>query len=898
MPLFYPDGLYFVKRYAEKHIAYLFFEPINLKGMVMIEIQPVAVLTRYSHYFTVRKISKHAVRAAVEGVFGQFAHWGFGRRADGSFGRMILKHFALRMKEIDGTVYYRFHINSWHTFCMALDAVGFTKEHFTIVDAPLYTPQDATLAFGSPHTPRDDQEVTHEYLLADAPVSKLVIAQTGKGKALSMNAFIKIPGGWKRNGDMKVGDIVTAKDGSPTEVTGVYPQGKVRLYRVTFADGREVDCCAEHLWRVYYVNTVIARRWRIANTLEVLRLISMPNPRVYIDLIDPEDGADSEFTLDPYVLGVYLGDGCSANNTTITNPDQFIADEVSRLLPSSIKLRRHNAENRCPTYGIVNKIKGMHGDFKEILKEMGLDGKLSYEKFVPKEYMHGSRQQRLALLQGLLDTDGTVDSVTGTVSYTTTSLDLSYDIEYLARSLGAIVTTTMRYTFYPYAGEKRQGRLTYTAFIRHKTPSELFRLPRKKEKTNDNNQYAKDLKLRVTGVEYIGMGDAQCISIAHPDKLYVTNDFIVTHNTFVAARALCAKGKRILVVIRPKYIEKWEEDLHQLCGIAQDRIKTITGSKELRALLTYEPENLPYDAVIISNRTLQRWLSKYIDRGEKLLDDGYAITPDKFCERIGSNGYLVDERHQDFHLQFLMDMFTHAPETIGLTATLISDDPFIAKMQMVLHPFHTRAKKAVYHVYTRVSSFHYWFKQPSRIRLTQYGSTNYSHTAFEDSVMRDKEVCLNYFAMIRVAVERYWNNRYKKEGDRCLVFFATVEMCEKFVKYIKAFYPNHVVNKFTEGDPYENLITSDLAVSTVISAGTAHDIAQLTAVIMSLVLRSSSSNWQVLGRLRDLKDGRNPYFVYLVGEDFGKHIDVHLQKQELFLSEKLPLFSYAYGPRL
>ena len=523
----------------------------------MIEIQPVAVLTRYSHHFTVSNIRKDAVRVATEGVYNQFAHWQFGRRDDGSFGRMIGKHFAVKMIGRHGDACYRFHINAWHTFCMALDGVGYGKDQFNIYEMPLYEPQPANLTFGFAHALREDQLAAHEYLMSAAPASKLVTAQTGTGKSVT------------------------------------------------------------------------------------------------------------------------------------------------------------------------------------------------------------------------------------------------------------------------------------------------------------------------------------------------------------ATHALCAKAKRVLVIIRPMYIKKWIADLQNLCGIPKERIVVVSGDKypgitvkPLQELLKCVTEDLPYDAIIISNKTIRRWLTKYIERGDKLLNEGYAITPVELCERLGTNGYLVDERHQDFHLQFLMDLFTHAPETIGLTATLISDDPFITKMQSILHPPHTRAKKAAYNVYARVSSFHYWFKNPDRIRLVQFGSTSYSHTAFEDSIARNPQVLKNYFDMVRLAVERYWNNNGKRVGDRCLIFFATIVMCSKFVAYLRAFYPHVNISRYCEGDPYENLIESDIAVSTVISAGTAHDIAQLTAVIMTNVMKSSSSNWQVLGRLRDLKDGRNPYFVYFVGEDFGKHIDYHMAKQELFLTEKLPLFSYGYNPRL
>lgn len=154
---------------------------------------------------------------------------------------------------------------------------------------------------------RQDQQPVSDFITTNPVGSKMISLQTGRGKASSLTAKVKIPGGWKLMGDIKVGDIVTAADGSPTKVNGVYPQGVIPMYKVTFADGRFTEVSGDHLWKIFYINTVPHRRWRIADTNEIIRMISMHNPRVYIPLIEPEDCPDVELPLDPYLLGVLIG---------------------------------------------------------------------------------------------------------------------------------------------------------------------------------------------------------------------------------------------------------------------------------------------------------------------------------------------------------------------------------------------------------------------------------------------------------------------------------------------------------------------------------------------------------------------------------------------------------------
>ncbi len=369
------------------------------------------------------------------------------------------------------------------------------------------------------------------YLLNGAP---------GSGKAQPLDAHIKIPGGWTTMGEIKVGDTITSKNGGVTKVTGVYPQAKKEVYRLTFSDGRTTEACGEHLWN-------ITRRKRISKnevnqyfkeTVNTYKLIEYLQghleKRIYIDLPDSEEQPNADLPIDPYLLGVLLGDGGITTMTpSITTPDVEIIEEIKKVLPENTKINFNYTGEKCPRYSIT-AIDGRINNLTSSLNELGLFGKRSYEKSIPDIYLlNTSTQQRLALLQGLMDTDGTINKQ-GAPSYSTTSYDLALKVQYLVRSLGGIASIGSRIPTFTYKNEKRNGRLAYQVNIRFKKPSDLFRLPKKKERTNDQGQYCNTLKLRLDSITPVGYKECQCISVDSPDHLYITNQFIVTHNTYMS----------------------------------------------------------------------------------------------------------------------------------------------------------------------------------------------------------------------------------------------------------------------------------------------------------------------------------------------------------------------------
>src|SRR5471030_1296532 len=152
----------------------------------------------------------------------------------------------------------------------------------------------------------------------------------------------------------------------------------------------------------------------------------------------------------------------------------------------------------------------------------------SPDKFIPQLYRNACRSARLDLLQGLLDTDGWVEKF-GAIRFCTVSCRLARDVQDLVRSLGGWCTIGRKIPQYSYKGEQKKGRLAYVLNIHHPEPQTLFRLPEKRNRLPE--RYERSSKLVTISVVASRTVPTQCISVSHPSHLYVTDDYVVTHNT-------------------------------------------------------------------------------------------------------------------------------------------------------------------------------------------------------------------------------------------------------------------------------------------------------------------------------------------------------------------------------
>lgn len=364
------------------------------------------------------------------------------------------------------------------------------------------------------------------FLNSDATIT-LAGGAAGSGKALRHGEKVLTVNGFVNIEDVKIGDVVVTPKNTKEVVEAVYPQGIVDIYRVTFQDGSTVDTCGEHLWKWRKSGS---KKYIVSSTLDILSWMEKQVPdsdnckkKPLVDLISPVDfGVKKELKVKPYTLGVLLGDGSmTTNSVSFVTLDEEI---VERVESDGYKLTHwvpNEKRTKAKTYG-VSKI-------QDALRGLNLLGKNSLTKFIPKEYLESSIEDRFALLQGLMDTDGYVDS-DGSTEFCTISKQLKDDVVFLLHSLGFTATVSEKFPFYRNEkGEKVYGQMAYNIYIRGVNQPELFSIKRKKDKAK-----IKKVSNAIVSIEKLGKDFATCISISGEDKLFITSNFIPTHNTYTS----------------------------------------------------------------------------------------------------------------------------------------------------------------------------------------------------------------------------------------------------------------------------------------------------------------------------------------------------------------------------
>jgi len=363
-----------------------------------------------------------------------------------------------------------------------------------------------------------------------------------RGRAQPLWCQVLTPAGFRPIGKLEVGDLVIGSDGQPTPVIGVYPQGRKEIFRVSAQDGASTLCCGEHLWHVLTASDRRrGRPGRVVQTKEMLgRLRTFHQHRFELPLLSaPAQFESREVPMDPYALGLLLGDGCITTKTTPT----FSTAEPELALAREAALDGIEVRPRGIGDYVLHHVHGHRGGVivsnpaTESLRELGLAGRRSNTKFIPELYLHNSPAVRLGVLQGLLDTGGGPVTQSGRscrVQYTTCSEALRDDVVYLVRSLGGVAywRTCKAEGRSPGLANGRPVEHRSDAFvldIRLPPAIEPFRLQWKRE------LYSRDGGGRpmrfIDAIEPAGSAECVCIQVAAADSLYVTDDFLVTHNS-------------------------------------------------------------------------------------------------------------------------------------------------------------------------------------------------------------------------------------------------------------------------------------------------------------------------------------------------------------------------------
>ncbi|WP_110647583.1 DnaB-like helicase C-terminal domain-containing protein [Salinicola peritrichatus] len=363
------------------------------------------------------------------------------------------------------------------------------------------------------------------------------------GKAQPLDAKVLTRRGWKLMGEIQIGDELASVDGKLSFVTGVFPQGVKDIYEVAFSDGRSTRACAEHLWSVTY------RDWDGPRVVSTAKLIDMLGKkryqnRLWIDVYRGDHGHDETLPLHPWVVGAMIANGNVTDGTPrISTGDPENLDKLIELMGGAV--------SPTPDGDCSYRLKGVKqkNALADGLKQIGMWGCLSYEKRVPAAYLEAPKSDRIDLLAGLIDNDGWVEKF-GAVLYSTSSRGLAEDVQYLVRSLGGVCNIATKEPAYRgKEGERLIGRTHYTCTICLPCFDGVVTLPRKLERIGAKKSN-RQKRINVASIRLVSREQAQCISVSHDRHLYVTDDFIVTHNTAFMMNTLRAalRGDKPILV--------------------------------------------------------------------------------------------------------------------------------------------------------------------------------------------------------------------------------------------------------------------------------------------------------------------------------------------------------------
>lgn len=360
----------------------------------------------------------------------------------------------------------------------------------------------------------------------------------GNGKALALDTLIPTPNGFVKMGDLNVGDFVYGSDGKPCRITAATAVMTGRpCYEVEFNTGEVIVADAEHQW------VTDSRRDRdrlkgrggkhagpkpsVKTTREISESVLWRNERNHrIKVVPSVTGKEQDFELEPYMLGLWLGDGTS-RGAGFTCADDETIDRI-RAMGYSI----HKRAGRPYTWAITTGSKGLYADqnsFYKKLQRLNLLG----NKHIPAAYMNASESQRLELLQGLMDTDGTISKGQGQCSFCQKERSMAMQVYQLAASLG------MR----PTLGEKRatcNGKdcgIAYEVRFHAYIDKPVFKLTRKVARLRE-----RPLKSSLQGYRQIVRCEpvhsvpVRCIEVDSPDHCYLASEgHIITHNSSLSS---------------------------------------------------------------------------------------------------------------------------------------------------------------------------------------------------------------------------------------------------------------------------------------------------------------------------------------------------------------------------
>lgn len=717
----------------------------------------------------------------------------------------------------------------------------------------------------------------------------------GSGKGQPLYTKIPSPNGIKCLGDLEIGDKIFGSDGRPITVTDIFDQGIMDVYKVTFNDGRYALCDENHLWNV---TTSLSSEVKTLPLKEIVkdykhikksRLRDKESGKTNRDpylykyripiLNKPVEYNHREIPIHPYVLGAFIGNGCCRDSVlAISCGDDFIPNKIADLCNFKVKKRSKNNF----TYDFYDKDTNKPIHTKDFFKDLPeMINCYSRDKFIPDNYIYNSIEIRMELLRGLMDTDGaiTYNHARYHVSYSSCSEKLLKQIKYIIMSLGFNTSNIYKDN----RNEKYQNGFfgSILFLVPHTFKQYLFTIPKKHLQalkcTNLPDTCRTSNYLIIKDIKLIKQEKTRCIKVDAEDQLYLTENFIVTHNTFMACYCAIKLGGKTLIVVPTSSIKvQWGETLTGMFKVDPSKVKVINNPRDFI--------NCNADFVIISHGSLSA-LNKNYDLEKIMKDNKFYLKVIDEVQMFFRNIILIDSSCNIMNNLYLTGTFGRSDEVENNLYQNMFGDLKIFKEQMKKPTFWDRRPGNIYgqrpYHYTNII----WTN--SGLTFEQWKSINTAKTYSEREGM---------WVRYGINISQYMNLVIPSDGTitpfiktlikivqtgekECqygtsLILLPTVQTCKTMIEHLKQYFHDKkfgTINSLqSKAENQKNKVESDILVSTIASCGTGFDKKGLSKTYLFSPIKSWILSTQIFYRTRRRDDGKPVYFYDVIDAGNGQ----------------------------
>ena len=326
------------------------------------------------------------------------------------------------------------------------------------------------------------------------------------------------------------------------------------------------------------------------------------------------------------------------------------------------------------------------------------------------------------------------------------------------------------------------------------------------------------------------------------------------------------------MVILPRYIDKWYEELLDYTNLTKDDICIVKGQDSLDKLWNTKKKDIKYKVFLFSITTLANFITTYEENSN---DCSYSLAD--LSKHLGIGLLANDESHQHFNALFRITIHFEALRMIGMTATMVNNAADITRMYTLFYPYDSRVANLLKRDgYIDVYPIMYVLKIKKSFKFMLNGG--YNHNQFEQSMLRYPMLTKTYLQMIEYYLkEGFINHRTHKE--KCIIFFSSIKLCTLATNYFKTKFKDLDIRRYVEQDGYENISEGDIIISTQQSLGTAFTVPNLITILNTVPMSSIQANKQNIGRLRQI-EGKELRYYYFYTNTIPAHRKMSVDRLE------------------